>query len=126
MPFLLQTIFNRKEISDPRHRSEIMSTSLYFKIAGLAIVSAAALIAVPAMAQEATQDDWMNVHSVASRADARAAAVAAHSSSIAVTGGERTVFALPPSNSSLTREEVLAPVRHAPARVAPDPLNIGG
>jgi hypothetical protein len=103
-----------------------MSTSLFYKIAGLAIVSAAVLIALPSMAQEATPDDWMNVHSVASRADVRAAAVAAHSSSIAVTGGERTLFALPPSDSSLTREEVRAQVRHAPVSVAPDPFNIGG
>jgi hypothetical protein len=126
MPFLLQATSSRKETSNPQHWSEIMSTSLFFKIAGLATVSAAALIAFPSMAQEATPDTWTHVDSVASRADVRAAAVAAHSSSIAVTGGESTVFSLPPSDSSLTREEVLEQVLHAPARVAPDPFNIGG
>ncbi len=125
MPFLLQMTFSRKEISNPQHRSEIMSTSVFFKIAALATLSAAALIAFPSMAQEATPDNWANVDSVASRADARAAAVAAHSSSIAVTRGESTVFSLPPSDSSLTREDVLAPVLADPAHAAPAPYNIG-
>jgi hypothetical protein len=103
-----------------------MSTNLSFKIAGLAIASAAVLVAAPSVAQEAMPDNWLNVASVASRTDVQAAAVAARSSSIEAAGGERTVFTESPSASPLTRAEVAARVLADSARFVPDVYNIGG
>lgn len=103
-----------------------MSSNLSFKIARVAVMSAAVFLAAPVMAQEATPDNWLQIASVASRADVQAAAVAAHSSSVKVAGGERTVLVVASDASPLARTRGASMAVAHPARFVPNVYNIGG